>query len=217
MVVRAPKDRPHPVFARFYAWLSPKMEAEGVGRHRARLLDGARGRVVEVGAGNGLNFAHYPTSVTEVVAVEPEPYLRHLAEEAAASVPVPVRVVAGSADGLPLDDHSIDVVVASLVLCSVPDQEEALHEARRVLRPGGELRFYEHVVADSRGQRAFQRVVDATFWPHVAGGCHTGRDTLAAIGRAGFEIERVERFRFPEGGPPNPAAPHVIGVARPVG
>jgi ubiquinone/menaquinone biosynthesis C-methylase UbiE len=184
-----------------------------VSEHRDRLLEGVEGRVIEVGAGNGLNFSHYPDAVSEVVAVEPEPYLRARAEEAAATAPVPVAVFDGVASQLPAEDGAFDVAVTSLVLCSVPDQHEALAEARRVLRPGGELRFYEHVAASSRPLHRFQRVLDRTIWPHVAGGCHTSRDTGAAIAAAGFEITHLERFRFPPGRLPDPVAPHVIGRA----
>ena len=123
------------------------MDAE-IGDHRRRLLTGLTGRVLEVGAGNGLNFPHYPATVTEVLAVEPEPYLRRLALAAARSAPVPVRVVAGTAEALPVPDGAVDAVVASLVLCTVAELDQALAEVGRVLRPGGTLRFYEHVRAD---------------------------------------------------------------------
>lgn len=206
-------DVRHPVFARLYARLSVSMETAGVAEHRRSLLAGAAGRVVEVGAGNGLNFAHYPPTVTEVVAVEPEPYLRARAATAAAEAPVPVRVEDAIADALPLTDDSVDVAVCSLVLCSVPDQARALAEVRRVLRPAGELRFFEHVRAPGGAFAAAQRGVDV-IWPHLAGGCHTARDTVGAIEAAGFTVERLDRFRFPDSRAPNPAAPHALGVAR---
>jgi ubiquinone/menaquinone biosynthesis C-methylase UbiE len=118
--------------------------------HRRRLLEGLRGTVVEIGAGHGLNFPLYPPEVSEVVAIEPEPTLRSKAETAAESLTVPIRVLAGIADELPLPDSSADAAVVSLVLCSVPAQEHALAEIRRVLRPEGELRFYEHVISRCR-------------------------------------------------------------------
>src|SRR4051812_18713873 len=125
----------HPLFARLYARMTAKPDPEA-DANRREMLDGLSGRVIEVGAGNGLNFRHYPATVAEVVAVEPEPYLRERATAAAAEAPVPVRVVAGVADALPAGDGEFDAAVASLVLCSVPDQPRALGEIRRVLRPG---------------------------------------------------------------------------------
>lgn len=189
------------------------MDQEGAAEHRRRLLSGAKGRVIEVGAGDGGNFGHYPAGVTSVLAVEPEPYLRARALVLAAGAPVPVEVVAGTADRLPAPDGSADVVVMSLVLCSVPDQHTALTEAARVLRPDGELRFYEHVAAEGGRLATVQRVADATLWPFFVGGCHTHRDTAAAITAAGFTIEDIDRFDFPAD-QPSPARPHILGRAR---
>jgi ubiquinone/menaquinone biosynthesis C-methylase UbiE len=202
----------HPIFARFYARASLGMEVEIAERRRA-LLTGLSGRVIEVGAGNGLNFPHYPAAVTEVLAVEPEPYLRRLALAEAERSSVPVKVVDGTADQLPAEDCSFDAGVASLMLCSVPDQRLALAELRRVIRPGGELRFLEHVRADTPGLARVQRMVDPV-WPFFGGGCHASRDTLGAIRAAGFEVERVERFRFPDSKVGSPTSPHMLGAAR---
>jgi SAM-dependent methyltransferase len=202
----------HPLFARVYARMSHGAEKAGVGEHRDELLGGLSGRVVEVGAGNGLNFGHYPTTVTEVVAVEPEPYLRRQAERAAGDAPVPVTVVAGVADALPGAEGAFDAGVASLVLCSVPDQARALRELYRVIRPGGELHFYEHVVAERGPGATVQRRLDGWgIWPRMCGGCHLARDTPSMIEAAGFDIERCRRFPF---GPGPIAIPHVLGVAR---
>ena len=203
----------HPIFARLYARMSGKAEARGQAEHRQTALEGLSGRVVEVGAGNGLNFAHYPTSVTEVVAVEPEEHLRKLAAAAAAEAQVPVRVVAGVADRLPVEDAEFDAGVASLVLGTVPDQDAAMAELFRVIKPDGELRFYEHVLANSRRFARAQRVADATFWPRVSGGCHLSRDTHAAITRAGFVVDSCSRFSFTPM-PFPPKIPHILGVAR---
>jgi ubiquinone/menaquinone biosynthesis C-methylase UbiE len=204
----------HPWFARAYLWLSVKEEEGGRAEHREQLLAGLSGRVVELGAGNGLNFSHYPSTVTEVVAVEPEAVLRAAAERAAtAEAAVPVTVVDGVADALPLEDGSVDAAVASLVLCTVPDQARTLAEVRRVLRPGGELRFYEHVLSRAHGVARFQRFADATFWPPVAGGCHMARDTAPAIERAGFTIESQKRWSY-RPARLAPAEPMIMGVAR---
>lgn len=208
-------DVHHPCFARLWPPLSRALDRRGAAAHRERLLSGARGRVLEVGAGNGRNFAHYPTTVTSVLAVEPEPHLRALAQQEASRVDVDVEVVAGVAEHLPADDDAFDVVVASLVLCTVDDPGQALAEAARVLRPGGQLRFLEHVAAPTTGLRRVQRVMDATVWPHLGGGCHAGRDTLQAIERAGFTIAEVDHFRFPETRVPLPTSPHVLGTASP--
>lgn len=203
----------HPIFSRLYIRLSRAAEREGVAEHRREVLAGLTGRVIELGAGNGLNFAHYPASVTEVVAVEPEPHLRAVADAEAATALVPVQLVDAVADELPYPAASFDACVCSLVLCSVPDQRRALGELLRVVRPGGELRFYEHVRSPDRRLVRMQRAAD-TVWPHFAGGCHTSRDTVAAMRAAGFQIETVRSFRFPQTRVFIPASPHVIGVAR---
>lgn len=199
-------SRGHPLFARLYERFSRRSEQHGQAEHRKVMLAGATGRVVEIGAGNGMNFAHYPATVTEVVAVEPEPYLRARAVERAAQAPVPITVVAGDADAIPLEDASVDVAVASLVLCSVPDQARALAELRRVLRPGGELRFYEHVVSRRPAGARFQTVFTDTAWRHLAGGCRLDRDTGAAIEAAGFRYRVCDRVPFQ-------GLAHIRGVA----
>ncbi len=203
----------NPLFARLYDGVSAMAEKAGQREHRGELLAGLSGRVVEVGAGNGLNFPHYPPQVEEVLAVEPEPYLRERAREAAAGAAVSVRVVDGLAERLPLEDGSVDAGVFSLVLCSVPSQAAALAELRRVLRPGGELRFYEHVRGEGAAFARFQRAADVV-WPHVAGGCHTHRDTPRAIEGAGFAIETCRRFSFRPWPVLAPIKPHVLGRAR---
>jgi ubiquinone/menaquinone biosynthesis C-methylase UbiE len=202
----------HPIFARVYDRLTASAQEEE-GPLRQELLSGLRGNVIEVGAGNGHNFKHYTSQVSHVLAVEPEPYLRQRALERAAAAQVDVDVVDGVADHLPAGSDSFDAGVASFVLCSVPDQSTALAELRRVIRPGGELRFLEHVIANGALSRA-QRVADRTFWPLVAGGCHAARDTKAAIERAGFEIERCRRFPFRTSPVELLVTPHVLGAAR---
>jgi ubiquinone/menaquinone biosynthesis C-methylase UbiE len=203
-----------PRFARMYRKSAARADRRGGAGHRHRLLEGLSGRVVEIGAGNGLNFAHYPKAVSELVAVEPEPNLRSAAAELARDAPVEVKVLPGTAEELPLGDHEMDAVVSSLVLCSVTDQAIALAELRRVLRPGGELRFYEHVVAERQPMRAILKFADHSgLWPTIAGGCHVARDTGAAIEAAGFAIETCERFPF-SASALEPNVPHILGVAR---
>jgi ubiquinone/menaquinone biosynthesis C-methylase UbiE len=200
-------------FAKVYARISLRMEEAGVGEHRRVTLAGLRGRVIELGCGNGLNFRHYPPEVTQVVAVEPDAFLREIAVRNAAKAPVSVEVVDGVAEHLPGDDASFDAGVATLVLCTVPDVDAALAELRRVVRPGGELRFFEHVLAPTPGMQRVQRFLDGTFWPKIAGGCHTARDTRAAIERAGFELDHIDAVRFPDGRVPVPTASHILGSA----
>lgn len=207
-----PGARRRPLFARVYARTGALMD-RGVRAQRSTLLTGLSGRVIEVGAGTGSNFAHYPEQVTAVLAVEPEPYLRRLAAGAAARAAVPIEVVDGAADRLPAEDQSMDAAVASLVLCSVPDLDAALAGLFRVLRPGGQLRFFEHVRAETPGRRRVQRLADATLWPLLNGGCHTGRDTAAAIERAGFAVEHLDRLGRDDTGIPFPTAPQILGTA----
>ncbi|WP_187683386.1 class I SAM-dependent methyltransferase [Nocardia wallacei] len=204
--------RRRPVFARVYAGLfEPGPERAGVAEHRGRLLAGLSGRVVEVGAGHGPNFGFYPREVTQVVAVEPEPVLRARAVRAAEAAPV--EVIDGAAEQLAFGDGEFDAAVACMTLCSVTDPSVALAEMARVVKPGGRLRFFEHVRPESPRMRRVQRVVDATVWPLLMSGCHTGRDLLSALGAAGFTVTEVDRFRFPDTAFPSPAAEHVLGTA----
>jgi ubiquinone/menaquinone biosynthesis C-methylase UbiE len=197
MPAAATRDVKHPIFARGWPWMSRALERGGMREHRQALLADLSGQVIEIGAGDGANFAHYPVAVTRVLAVEPEPCLRGRASAAMAAASVPVEVSDGLAECLPAADASMDAAVFCLVLCSLPNVETALAEARRVLKPGGRLRFLEHGRADSAGMMRVQRLLDATFWPRLMGGCHTGRDTIAAIERAGFTVAALDRYLFP--------------------
>lgn len=199
--------RRHPIFAFVYP-LTVRLGERTVGPRRARLLATAQGTVVEIGTGTGVNFPYYPPGV-EVTATEVEPGLVRKARRAAARWPS-IEVRAASADALPFSDGSIDTVVSTMVLCTVPDLAAALEEIRRVLRPHGRLLFLEHVRSDDpelahkqdRGERRQMR---------LAAGCHPNRDTVAAIAAAGFELEPVERFALPG---PKLTRPGVSGAAR---
>lgn len=204
----------HPLFARLYPRINAFTEAHGGLEHRRELLAGARGRAVEIGAGTGANFRHYPPEVEQVIAVEPEPRLRALAEKAAADAAVPVEVLAGRAEELPIEDAGADVAVMSLVLCTIDDVPGALAEAVRILKPTGELRFYEHVRSPRPRFFRVQRLLRPA-WRVCGGGCHLTRDTERAITDAGFTIKAVRRFDFLINGRLNPASPTIIGTARP--
>jgi ubiquinone/menaquinone biosynthesis C-methylase UbiE len=206
------------VFARLYARCGPFLDRRsGLAGHRGELLRGLSGRVIEIGAGSGMNFRHYPGTVSEVVAVEPERHLRMTAADEALRphVSVPVDVVPGVAEAMPVKSEAFDAAVACLVLCSVSDQRRALAELTRVLRPGGELRLLEHCRADERWLAAVQWAADHTLWPRLFGGCRTGRDTLGAVRAAGFEIVSGRRLRIPRNPAlPVPSATHVLVTAR---
>jgi ubiquinone/menaquinone biosynthesis C-methylase UbiE len=203
----------HPLFARFIAFVAARAEGGEEDGIRRELLAGLRGRVLEVGSGSGPNFRLYPDGVTELVAVEPEDYLRDKAAEAAAGSGRQITLVDALADALPFPDASFDAAVVAQVLCSVPSQADALAELRRVVRPGGELRFYEHVIARQPRYARFQRLAGAVT-PRFAGGCHPDRDTGRAIVDAGFEIERCRRFSFRQSPLDLPVAPRILGAAR---
>ncbi|MDQ0770178.1 ubiquinone/menaquinone biosynthesis C-methylase UbiE [Pseudarthrobacter defluvii] len=201
----------HPLFARAFAKGVAGMDRRGAADHRRRILAGLHGSVIEIGAGAGSSFALYPPAVSHVLALEPDDYLRGVAQMAAASASVPVTVVDAAAEQIPAENGSADAVVASLVLCSVKDQAAVLAEIRRVLRPGGTLAFYEHVRSAHPFLGRTEDVLTPV-WGRFMGGCHLNRDTLAAITAAGFTVQDHERFgfavqRF------NPPIAHILGHA----
>ncbi|MGP4030875.1 class I SAM-dependent methyltransferase [Pseudarthrobacter sp. 1C304] len=198
-------------FGKSFARVGPRMDARGATGHRQRLLEPAHGAVVEIGAGYGATFLLYPAAVTRVLALEPDPTLRELARAAAREATVPVTVEDGVAESLPAADASVDVVVSSLVLCSVADQRAVLKEVVRVLRPGGQLLFYEHVRSEHRILGAAEDLV-TPLWSRMAGGCHPNRDTAAAIAGAGLTVRALERFGFSVL-PGNPRLAHILGTA----
>lgn len=179
----------HPFFARVWP-VAVNHESRAVRALRRENLAGLSGRVLEVGAGIGTNFALYPASVEQVVAIEPEAHMAERARTAAATAPVPVRVIGQTVEEF--GGEPFDAVVCSLVLCSVRHPEVVLRHLVSLLRPGGQLRYLEHVAsAGARGR--LQRFADATVWPKFLGNCHTHRDTERSIVDAGFEVDTSRR------------------------
>jgi SAM-dependent methyltransferase len=200
-------------FARFLERREQRRPDPGARELRRTLLAGLSGRVLEVGSGDGRSFEHYPPTVSALLAVEPDPTARESAAERARGAAVPIEIVDGVAERLPAEHSSMDAVVVMGVLCSVDDPAVVLQELRRVLRPGGELRFWEHVRSKHVLFRAFQRVVDRLFWTRALGGCETTRDTEAAIRSAGFDIDRLARGFHSSSVLTITVAPYIHGVA----
>lgn len=166
---------------------------------RRRVAGEAAGRVLEIGAGTGFNFEYYPDGAT-VVATEPNPHMLRRAEPRARNRGIELR--AAPAERLPFPDGSFDTVVSSGVFCSVDDPRKALTEVHRVLRPGGRLRFSEHVQGQRPARRLMQRTLDPLHYRLFR--CHIGRDTLGLMREAGFELDELDRLQHAD----------VIGVAR---
>ncbi|MFW6067694.1 MAG: methyltransferase domain-containing protein [Myxococcota bacterium] len=182
--------------AAIYDRFCRRMEEECLSDWRAHLLSSLEGDVLEVGAGTGANLPHYPERVSRLVITEPDPHMRRqLARKHGHRMGGRVELLDGSVEELPAEDASVDAVVATLVLCSVPDPSRALAEIHRVLRPGGRYVFLEHVAADAHthpGRRRWQGRIEPV-WKRIAGNCHLTRETEAHIRGAGFELEWVER------------------------
>ena len=204
----------HCVFAALYDPLGRAAERGWMGERRAALLAGVRGEVLEIGGGTGANLPHY-RDAERVVVSEPDPFMRERLRAKLGDARVPVEVLEAGAEALPFEDGSFDAAVSTLVLCTVPDQGTALAEIRRVLRPGGRLLFIEHVRGEDAGGRRSRvaRLQDnvTPLWRRLFAGCHPNRDTVAAIERAGFRVESLERFEPPV--PFSRLTPHVQGAA----
>jgi ubiquinone/menaquinone biosynthesis C-methylase UbiE len=171
-------------------------ERAGLAAQRRNLLAGARGRVLEVGAGTGLNLEHYPDGIDELVLVEPEPAMVRKLKQRLRDLGREARIVEADGEALPFPDGSFDVVVCTLVLCSVDDPMRALAELRRVLRPDGSFLFLEHVRSDQpRTARLQDRINPA--WRFVTNGCNCNRRTLSLIESA-FSLDEVERGEVPK-------------------
>lgn len=200
----------NPFFARVWKTMS-SYEPEALRLLRAENLAGLTGRVLEVGAGTGTNFEFYPRSVEEVVAVEPERRLAEVARQAAAHAPVAVTVTGQTIEQF-ASAQSFDAVVCSLVLCSIEQPDTVLHQLFSLLRPGGELRYLEHVASAGYRDR-LQRLADATVWPRLLGNCHTHRHTEQTIAATGFELHGARREWAMPSWVPLPVSEFAIGRA----
>jgi ubiquinone/menaquinone biosynthesis C-methylase UbiE len=187
-------------FAALYDRGLKATEEAGLGSMREELLAEARGRVVELGAGTGVNLDLYPDAVEDLVAVEPDPHMAKRLRARLARSRRSATVVEASAERLPFDDDSFDTAVATLVLCTIPNPAAALSEAARVLKPGGRLLFLEHVRADDPGLARWQDRLEKP-WRFLGDGCHCNRDTVATISASRFELGEVERGRLPKAPP----------------
>jgi ubiquinone/menaquinone biosynthesis C-methylase UbiE len=195
------------IFAAIYDRSLAATEDAGLRDERRKVVGRASGRVLEIGAGTGLNLDHYGPEVTELVLTEPEePMARRLRARATTG-----EVVIAGAEELPFPDHSFDTVVSTLVLCTVPDQARAIAEIRRVLKPDGRLLFLEHVRShDEKVAKWQDRLLRP--WRFVGHGCHPNRDTAAALQRGGFALE-LETWRLPKA--PAIVRPAIEGTATP--
>ena len=202
----------NPFFARLWKVMSTH-ETDAIRRLRRENLAGLSGRVLEVGAGTGTNFEFYPDTVTEVVAVEPEHTLAEVAQQAAATAPVPITVSTDTVEQyLASGGEPFDAVVCSLVLCSVDEPEGVLRELHSLLKPGGELRYLEHI-ASSGARGRLQKFADATLWPRLLGNCHTHRNTEQSITGAGFAVSGARREWTMPAWVPLPVSEFAIGRA----
>jgi ubiquinone/menaquinone biosynthesis C-methylase UbiE len=170
-------------------------ERAGTRERRARLLDGARGRTLEIGAGTGLNAAHYPRDLERLVLTEPSRAMVSKLRSRVASEGLEAEVVVAPAADLPFPDESFDTVVATLVLCTVPDLPAALAEIHRVLAPGGNLLLIEHVRSDDPGRARWQDRLERP-WRVFGAGCRCNRDTEHAVEAAGFVFDELEHGKM---------------------
>jgi len=159
--------------------------------YRQRVIGTAEGRVLEVGIGSGLNLPFYHATVREILALEPDPKLIGMARRAPRGTEIPLRFIDASSESIPVENRSIDSVVTTWTLCTIPQAAKALQEMRRVLKPGGRLLFVEHGLAPDRNVRRWQNWLTPA-WRHFSGGCHLNRPIRAMIEGSGFRLDRIE-------------------------
>ena len=197
------------LFARFYDTVSKGSEEAGLRDERRELLASAEGATLEVGAGTGLNLQHYPEAVTRLVLAEPDEHMRRRLMQRAEDVFPAAEIVDAGAERLPFGDATFDTAVVTFVLCSVPDQEAALRELTRVLKPTGRLLFLEHVRSDDPGLAKWQDRVRPLY---NLVGCNPNRDTLSALEASELDVETVKHGEVPKA--PKVERPLIVGSAR---
>jgi ubiquinone/menaquinone biosynthesis C-methylase UbiE len=190
-------------FARFYDRALKATEENGLGAMRGELLAEARGRVIEIGAGTGVNLELYGDGVEDLTLVEPDPHMgaklrKRLADRH--GDPLPAQLVAAPAEALPFPDDTFDTAVATLVLCTIPDPVAAIDETARVLKPGGRLLFIEHVRAEDASSARWQDRLEKP-WRFLADGCHCNRDTEANLRASSFKVEEIDHTKMPKAMP----------------
>lgn len=159
--------------------------------YRERVIAGAEGRVLEVGIGSGLNLPFYSSQARDIFGLEPSPRLIAMTRRAAERSSMPITLIEGSAEAIPLDNHSIDTVITTWTLCTIPEVGRAMREMHRILKPRGKLLFVEHGLAPEANVRKWQdRLTPA--WKRIGGGCHLNRPIQALIANEGFIIARIE-------------------------
>lgn len=187
------------------------MRQRNLAAYRARVVPAAQGRVLEIGIGSGLNLPYYSTTVEQIIGLDPSPKLLAMAREAARQTAIPLKLIENSAEAIPLYNRSIDTIVTTWTMCSIPDVQRALGEMRRILKPGGRLLFVEHGrSSDVRVRRWQDRLTPV--WRRIGGGCHLNRAIGELIEEAGFRIEQIETG-YMRG--PKPMTFMYEGVARP--
>jgi ubiquinone/menaquinone biosynthesis C-methylase UbiE len=177
---------------RILPWLIDlAMRNAELGAYRSRMVPAASGRVLEVGIGSGLNLPFYDRSVSEIIGIEPSPRLLKMTRKAGGRTSTPLKLIEGTAEAIPIEDRTIDTVLTTWTMCSIPAIELALQEMRRVLKPDGRLLFVEHGRAPEPSVRWWQDHLTPT-WKHFSGGCHLNRPIPELIQHAGFRIEQLE-------------------------
>lgn len=194
-----------PVFARWYGLLSRRAERGELGERRSALLGQASGRVLDLGAGTGESFKHFPGTVSYVLAIDPDPAMIRQARRRLDGAGVPVGLVRAVGEALPFASETFDTAVVTLVLCTVDEPEATARELHRLLRPGGQLLLMEHVRASDEELAHWQDRLERP-WSWLNGGCRPNRRTLEIIRSAGFRLTQLQSYGFP-------VLPHVQGIA----